>query len=97
MAGHEDVHNLTQKLFSALVVAEQCISIDMVQVTLLGVGVPILQWHHVFGSIQTEKVVQPSLNCIIASIPDWLVQADLFQLTAIVVETVLLVSSVLPS
>jgi len=77
---HEYVHDLAQELLSTRVVAKQGVSVHEVQVALVRVRVSLRQGLHFFGCVQAEQVVEPLFDGVVVSVPDWLVQANLFEL-----------------
>ena len=60
-------------------VAKKCVSVDIVKVTLVGVRKSLLEPVNFFRAIKAQEVIQPLLNWIAVSIPDWLVKRDFFQ------------------
>lgn len=64
-------------------IAEQCISVDKVKITLLRVWVTLTQLLHLLGSIQTQQVAEPPFDWIVYSVSNWFIKTDLLQLAAV--------------
>ena len=60
-------------------VREQSVSVDVVELTLTGMWEAKRETVLVLRCIKTEQVVQPALNWVSLSIPDWLIQTSFKQ------------------
>ena len=57
-------------------VGEEGVSINEVQIALVGMWHSLTQALHFLCRIKTEQIVQPVLNRIVVSISDWLVELN---------------------
>ena len=74
MGRNEDVHDLLQKLFSGRMIRKQSVSVHVVEIARVGVWESLLQPVNFFCAIKAEQFIEPLLNMIVVSIPDWLIQ-----------------------
>ena len=63
-------------------VAEQRVSVDEVQLALRGVRETPFQSVRLGCGIEAKQVVQPPLDWVPVSVPDWLVQTDFVESAA---------------
>lgn len=63
------VDKVFKKHFCRAVVREESVSVDVVEITTGWVRSPTSQWRQI-SNVETEKIVQPALNCIVVSVTD---------------------------
>jgi len=82
MRRHEESHEFVQELLRSLVVTEESISVDIVELTIIGVRSSSLK-RLSLSAVETQDVVQPALDRIIRSISDRLFKLKLLELSVV--------------
>ena len=77
MTSNEDSHQFVQEILTGSVVGEQSITIDVVELTLAGMGEAEIEIVNILGSIQAQQVVEPFFDWIILAISDRFIKLSL--------------------
>ena len=77
MTSDENSHQFVQEILARSVVREQSVTVDVVELTLAGMGEAEIEIVNILGSIQTQQVVEPFFDWIILAISDGLIKLSL--------------------